>query len=1124
MNVLSEEFGRRPGRIIVQLYQTPGDWQTPPFTSKESNLFMKSLLTPLRFSKWWFPVSLVIVLNGLLIRPLQAAQLKPVYLRTEYCVNPLGIDERQPRLSWRLESGHRGARQTAFRILVASSPELLRRGQGDLWDSGKQMSDETIGTTYAGRPLVSQEHCYWKVCVWDADGHLTWSSPAEWSMGLLKPEEWSGQWIGYDEERLKSAPRSPLDGAQWIWFAGDDTTPPKGVRLFRKDFLLPDNLAPKRAELTVTADDSFRLAINGKSVLTSKAGADTWHQTQTVDVTKLLKPGANQILAAAKNNEVGPAGLITVLVITTGDDQVLTFNTDGTWQAAPGADADWENQPFETNDWSAAKVIGNYGVAPWGLLTPTGTFLPPVPYFRKDFTASRSIVRATLYASALGLVEVHLNGRRVSDDFFTPGWTAYDKRVHYRTYDVTRLVHRGENAIGAILADGWFCGYVGYGGKRDYYGKLPRVRLQLQLDYSDGASTVIGTGPDWKASTGPLREADFLKGETYDARMELDGWDRAGFKADDWHPVVVNSEVQPLVQAHPGPPVRVIAEFKAKSISEPSPGVYVLNLGQNFAGVARLKLVGKPGQKITLRFAERLNPDGTIYTVNLRSARATDTYICKGRGVEVWEPRFTFHGFQYIEVTGLSNPPTEDMITGLALSSDTPVVGSFSCSDPMLNQLHNNIYWTQRANFIDIPTDCPQRDERLGWTGDAQVYVRTATLNCDVEAFYTKWLVDLDEDGQRADGQFPMVAPVKVADNDGGPAWADAGVICPWTIYDVYGDRRILERHYAAMTRFIAFCRNRSKPELLPPDNYHCFGDWLNISDNTPKDVICTAYFAYSTKLTAQAAEVLGKTDDAAKFHDLYNQIKAAFNKAYVSDDGRITGDTQADYVLALAFDLVEGDRAKLAARHLVENIEKRNWHLSTGFIGTKDLMLVLAKIGRNDIAYRLIDNDTFPSWGFSIKQGATSIWERWDGWTPEKGFQDPGMNSFAHYSFGAVYQWMVENIGGIRSEGPSYRHIVIAPQLSDRLTRATTGYDSVRGLIQTSWRRTGGDLILDVTIPANTTATVFLPTSSTTDSAMITESGHRLESAKGVKLLRREPKCAVLEVDSGSYHFAVKN
>ena len=885
--------------------------------------------------------------------------LSPVYLRCEYRVDPLGIDQNQPRLSWQVQSATRGAEQSACQILVASSPALLQQNKGDLWDTGRRPSSETIGTAYAGAPLVSGEHCFWKVCVWNQYGQPAWSQPAEWSMGLLQPDDWKASWIGYDEERVPTIPKS------------------------------------------------------------------------------------------------------------------------------------------------------------------TNTFLSPPPYLRSTFAATAPVVRATLYASALGLVEAHVNGHRISDDFFTPGWTDYAKRVHYRAYDVTSLIHPGTNAWGAILADGWYSGYVGFGGHRDFYGTHPRVRLQLQLDYADGSHAVLASGPDWKASTGPLLASDFLKGETYDARRELTGWDTPAYDDSTWHGVVADSEVQPFMQAHPGPPVRVIGEFKAKSITEPKPGVYVLNLGQNFAGFARLKVAGQPGQQITLRFAERLNPDGTIYTTNLRLARSTDTYVCKGTGVETWQPHFTFHGFQYIEITGLGHKPSQDTVVGLALSSDTPVVGSFACSDPMLNQLHNNIYWTQRANFIDIPTDCPQRDERLGWTGDAQVYIRTATLNCDDQAFYTKWLADLDEDGQRADGEFPMVAPVKVAGDDGGPAWADAGVICPWTVYAVYGDRQILEREYPAMTRFIAFCQNRSKPDLLPPDQYHCFGDWLSINADTPHDVICTAYFAYSTKLTARAAEVLGKTEDAAKYNDLFNRLKAAFNQAYVTDDGRVAGDTQCGYVLALGFDLLDGERAQLAAQHLVDNIEQRGWHLSTGFIGTKDLMLVLSKIGRNDVAWRLVHNDTFPSWGFSIKHGATSIWERWDGWTPEKGFQDPGMNSFAHYSFGAVYQWMVENIGGIRSEGVAYRHILIAPQLdngtNNPVTHASTSLDTIRGRIATAWRRDGANLTLDVTIPANTTATVWVPARS---GGKVTEGGRPAESSPGVKFLRREAGREVYAVAAGEYDF----
>jgi len=560
-----------------------------------------------------------------------------------------------------------------------------------------------------------------------------------------------------------------------------------------------------------------------------------------------------------------------------------------------------------------------------------------------------------------------------------------------------------------------------------------------------------------------------------------------------------------------------IKEFQATEIKQPKPGVYVLNMGQNFAGVARIKVHGDAGQSIALRFAERLNPDGTIYTENLRSARATDTYICAGDGEETWEPHLTFHGFQYIEVTGLKSPPGPDTIVGIALSSDTPIAGSFESSDPMVNQLHSNIYWTQRSNFIDIPTDCPQRDERLGWMGDAQVYIRAATLNTDVQAFFTKWLVDVT-DAQRADGQFPMVAPVKVAGDDGGPAWADAGVICPWTIYQVYHDKRLLERQYPSMKRFIEFCRNRSTPDLLPPRQYHCFGDWLSVGADTPKDVIYEAYFARSTHLTAQAARVLGYDADAKELDDLFARIKAAFNRAYVKSDGRIEGNTQACYVLALSGDLLDEPMKKLAAQHLVDDIEQRGWHLSTGFIGTKDLMLVLAAIGRDDVAYRLLQQKTFPGWGFSIEHGATSIWERWDGWTPEKGFQDPGMNSFAHYSFGAVYQWMVENIGGIRSSDDSaYAHILIAPHPGGTITWARTSYNSVHGAIATDWSLKGDQFTLNVTIPANTTATVEIPLAIQGE---LQESGRAAQSAPGVRLVQKEGSAQRAEIGSGQYQF----
>lgn len=1036
-----------------------------------------------------------------------AQGLEPARLRCEHLMDPQGVDVATPRLGWIVTSAAHDQKQAAYHVIVASSADKLTQNQGDLWDSGKIASDQTIDVKYAGKPLQSNAICWWKVQVWDQAGKASgWSEPARWSVGLLNPKaEWKAKWIGYDAERIGQTVDAGLAPAQWIAFSGDDwPQAPAGHRLYVRDFELPADALVHNAELVLAADDSHRFTINGQLV---SEGAG-WDQPRRVDVTGQVKPGANTIRAEVKNGSDGPTGLIAKLVVTLHDKKVVTVITDGQWHAIKDPGANWHNRPIDVNAQPAAKVVGAYGDQPWGKIQIRQLFVPPVPYLRHEFTVSRPVKRATAYVTGLGLVDLHLNGARVSEDLLTPGWTDYTKRVYYRAYDVTDQLKQGANAVGAILADGWYSGYVGYGRNRDHYGKLPRAAAQMHIEYADGSTDTIATDQNWRAATGPIREADFLQGEVYDAQRELTGWDKPGYDASGWKPVVIGAEVSPQVQWHPAPPVRPIKEFKARSIKQPTPGAWVLDMGQNFAGFARLKVRGKAGQKITLRFAERLNPDGTIYTTNLRSARTTDVYICKGEGVETWSPRYTFHGFQYIEITGLDGKPNDDTVTGIAISSDTPVVGEFACSDPMLNQLHSNIYWTQCANFIDIPTDCPQRDERLGWTGDAQVYVRTATLNTDVQAFFTKWLVDL-QDAQRDDGQFPMVAPLKVAGGDGGPAWADAGVICPWTIYQVYGDRDELAAHYDAMKKFIAFCEGRSKDGVLPPDKYHCFGDWLSIKADTPKDIIYTAYFANSVALTARAAEVLGKTDDAQQLHALHDRIKAAFNKAYVQPDGRISGNTQTCYVLAIANDLLDSEKASLAAKYLVEDIQSRGWRLSTGFIGTKDLMLTLAKIGRNDVAYRLIHQESFPSWGFSIRHGATSIWERWDGWTPDKGFQDPGMNSFAHYSFGAVYQWMVENIGGLHADSPSYKTFTIAPQPGGKLTHAAVRYDGPRGEIRSAWKVDGDKLTLDVTIPANTTATLVLPTTS--------ESTGRLN---GQAVDVKQP----LPLGSGAYHVVVNH
>jgi alpha-L-rhamnosidase len=845
--------------------------------------------------------------------------------------------------------------------------------------------------------------------------------------------------------------------------------------------------------------------------------------------------------------------------------------------------ATWSMGLLDRSDWKA-KWIG---------MPPRQSAYFPTDYLRKPFSLKATPRHATVYVTAAGLYELRLNGDRVGDALFTPGWTQYDKRLYYQAYDVTPLLRAGENVIGAILADGW------YGLQHQGRGRLGLL-AQLCVEYPDGSREQIVTDGSWKITEdGPVRMADFYQGETYDARMAMPGWDASGFDDAGWltattdcfrtkqtwpdvtqkvreavqnnklaidvstatfggdpacgrvktlrvkyrldgkqenkevaegQKLTIDGQGKPLViekaefgvevvmpsfqsvplQVHPGSPVRKIEEIKPVKLTEPKPGKWTFDLGQNFSGWARLKVRGAAGTQIVLRFAEALNPDGTIYTANLRAAKATDTYTLRGGEEETWEPQFTFHGFRYVELTGLPGKPDMDAITGVVLHSDGPRTSSFACSNPMLNQLYRNIVWGQRSNYLEVPTDCPQRDERMGWTGDAQAFIGTAAYNMDIAPFFSAWMRTLN-DCQSAEGAFPDIAPCH-----GGmsPGWGDAGVICPWTIYRVYGDRRMLEECYPNMVRWIDLLQRKSDHCVRPEQGY---GDWLNVRAGLPKDVIATAYFAYVTSLMEKTANVLGKTDDAARFHKLLDRIKAAFQKAFVAADGRIKGHTQTAYLMALGFDLLSPEQRPLAVNHLVSLIEERNRHLSTGFLGVNLLLPVLTQIGRNDLAYVLLQNETFPSWGYSVKHGATTIWERWDGWTEERGFQDPVMNSFNHYAYGSCGQWMFASMAGIDTDGPGYQRIMIHPRIGGGITYVKSRYDSIRGPISVNWALQGDRLQLDAAIPANTTATIFVPAKSASD---VKESGVLASEAPGVKFLRFADDAAIYRIDSGEYHF----
>ncbi|HEX2739635.1 MAG TPA: glycoside hydrolase family 78 protein, partial [Rubrobacter sp.] len=898
-----------------------------------------------------------------------AAGIQPVRLRCEYREDPLGIDERVPRLSWALESEARNQRQSAYRILVAANEEDLEAEQNLLWDSGRVESGRTVGVEYEGEALRSGSRCVWKIRVWDgADGASPFSELAVLEMGLLERSDWNGTWI--------SAGKDP----------DKDFDPPSG--------------------------DEYDDLANG---------------------------------------------------------------------------------------------------------------LTPSPYLRMEFSLDSSVRTARLYATARGVYELYLNGKRVGADVLAPGWTDYDQRVQYQSYDVTPLLADGPNALGAVLGDGWFAGFVGFDPKHRgaLYGPRPQLLAQLNLEYEDGTKETIATDGSWSCSTGPILFSDLLMGESYDARKEMPGWNESGFDDSAWFGVEAEEIGDTNLVAQPDEGIRVTEEIEAKTVTEPESGVYVFDLGRNMVGWVRLKVEGEAGTEVTLRHTEALNPDGSVYTTNLRSARATDHYVLAGDGEEVYEPRFTFHGFCYVEVTGYPGEPPLGAVTGRVVHSATPPTGSFECSSEMVDKLQENILWGQRGNFLSVPTDCPQRDERLGWMGDAQVFVRTAAFNMDVAAFFEKWMVDV-EDAQSPEGAFPDVAPLLRGSGLidlrwGAPAWGDAGVIVPWTIYRTYDDTRIVERHYDAMTRWMEYLYEGNPNFLRKNRMGNNYGDWLSPrGDHTPKHLLATAYWAYDAKLMAEMAGVTGRHEDAKKYRDLHERIRAAFNDAYVAPDGRIEGDTQTCYLLALHMGLLPEELRATAAAHLVRAIEREDWHLSTGFAGVGYLCPVLTETGHTDVAHRLLNNETYPSWGYTIKNGATTIWERWDGWTEEDGFQSPNMNSFNHYSLGSVGEWLYRYVAGIDLGTPGYGRIVIRPRPGGGLTHAKAEYDSVRGRISSAWKIEDDRFELEVIIPPNTTATVHVPVADG-----VSEGGKPVEEAEAVEFISAGAGETVLAVGSGRYEFA---
>jgi alpha-L-rhamnosidase len=1045
-------------------------------------------------------------------------------LRCEYLKSPQGIDAAEPRLGWILYSEEPNQRQTARQILVASSAANLKSDMGDLWDSGKVDSDQSIQVAYAGKPLVSNEECFWKVRVWDKDGKASaWSRPAEWSVGLLQPSAWQAQWIGLDAENVTDY----LAGTSWIWFpeGEPEKAAPPGERYFRRIIVIPSDREITHATFVYAGDDMCRGWMNGRDL-----GARASHLlVKDNDVTDRIQPGTNVIALTGYNRGTNPnpAGVVGLLTVTFDHGPPLVVPTDGQWKVSDQDPTNWNLSGFDDSAWASGKELGPVGMQPWGLVRIAEGRRQPARWLRKEFTIGRKFKRATVSLSGLGWSELYLDGQKAGDAVLSPALAQYNQRVFYVTYDVTKQLRRGANALGVVLGNGRY-----YADRSQVYTGTenfgwPKLRLQLRVEFADGSVSNIVSDSSWMLTTnGPVLANNDYDGEDYDARKEFPGWSQPGFDVSKWQPAQIVEAPPGVMAAQMIEPIRVTGTLKPIKLTEPNPGVYVYDLGQNVVGWARLKVSGPAGAKITLRFAEELKSDGNLYVANLRGARATDTYVLKGHGTETWEPRFTYHGFRYVEVTGYPGKPGLDSIVGRVVNDDLSTNGDFECSNPVLNRIYEAAVWGVRGNYHSIPTDCPQRDERQGWLGDRSEESKGETYLFDNAALYAKWMQDI-ADAQRPSGSVPDVAPTFWPIFSDDVVWPSTSVIIPEMLRGQFADTLVIARHYACMKQWMDYMERRDLTNnLISRDSY---GDWCVPPENlttivsqdpnqrTAGALLATAYFYHDCRLMEGYAKLCGYSGDAEHFHALAGKLKTAFNERFLNRKlGQYDNGTETSCILPLTFGLVPDDIRERIFNHLLDKIViGGHGHVGTGLVGGQYLMRVLTDNGRPDLAYTIATQITYPSWGYMIENGATTIWELWNGNTA-----DPEMNSRNHVMLvGDLVIWLYEDLAGIKPDParPGFKHFILRPQPVGDLQFIKATHHSPYGLIRSNWKNDGGTFDWQIEVPVNSTATVYVPAGSLDH---IYENGMFASNVRDMKFLGMKNGYAAFNVGSGKYHF----